>query len=84
MKKKFQYESDEELDNVKHNVQRRPVQLKILPPPDSLDFDLPEGHICLITDDGSLTTSQVAELLTDKGWKVVVLSFPNRLFSKHR
>ncbi|MBD2605617.1 acyltransferase domain-containing protein [Scytonema hofmannii FACHB-248] len=75
-KKKFQYESDEELDNVKHNVQRRPVQLKILPPPDSLDFDLPEGHICLITDDGSLTTSQVAELLTDKGWKVVVLSFP--------
>jgi polyketide-type polyunsaturated fatty acid synthase PfaA len=75
-KKKFQYESDEELDNVKHNVQRRPVQLKILPPPDSLDFDLPEGHICLITDDGSLTTSQVAELLTNKGWKVVVLSFP--------
>jgi polyketide-type polyunsaturated fatty acid synthase PfaA len=75
-KKKFQYESDEELDNVKHNVQRRPVQLKILPPPDSLDFNLPEGHICLITDDGSLTTSQVAELLTDKGWKVVVLSFP--------
>ncbi len=75
-KKKFQYESDEELDNVKHNVQRRPVQLKILPPPDSLDFDLPEGHICLITDDGSLTTSQVAELLTEKGWKVVVLSFP--------
>ncbi|MGI2903623.1 beta-ketoacyl synthase N-terminal-like domain-containing protein [Tolypothrix sp. VBCCA 56010] len=78
-KKKFQYESDEELDNVKHNVQRRPVQLKILPPPDSLDFNLPEGHICLITDDGSLTTSQVAELLIDKGWKVVVLSFPQSI-----
>ncbi|MGI8500351.1 MAG: acyltransferase domain-containing protein, partial [Hassallia sp.] len=78
-KKKFQYESDEELDNVKHNVQRRPVQLKILPPPDSLDFDLPEGHICLITDDGSLTTSQVAQFLTEKGWKVVVLSFPQSI-----
>ena len=78
-KKKFQYESDEELDNVKHNVQRRPVQLKILPPPDSLDFTLAEGHICLITDDGSLTTNQVAELLIEKGWKVVVLSFPQSI-----
>jgi NAD(P)-dependent dehydrogenase (short-subunit alcohol dehydrogenase family) len=41
-----------------------------------LDFTLPEGHICLITDDGSLTTSQVAQSLIESGWKVVVLSFP--------
>ncbi len=61
------------------NVTRRPAKLKFLPPPDSLDFALPEGHIGLITDDGSLTTSQVAQSLIDRGWKVVVLSFPQSL-----
>jgi polyketide-type polyunsaturated fatty acid synthase PfaA len=61
------------------NVTRRPAKLKFLPPPDSLDFTLPEGHIGLITDDGSLTTSQVAQSLIDRGWKVVVLSFPQSL-----
>jgi hypothetical protein len=31
----------------------------------------------LITDDGSLTTVKLAQSLTAKGWKVVVLSFPH-------
>lgn len=31
----------------------------------------------MITDDGSLTTVELAQSLTAKGWKVVVLSFPH-------
>jgi acyl transferase domain-containing protein len=61
------------------NLPRRPVQLKTLPRPDFLEAQLPEGHIGLITDDGSLTTSKVVHALIEKGWKVVVLSFPESL-----
>jgi hypothetical protein len=69
--------------NVNLKVKRHPVQLKSLPtPPDYLEFTLPEGHICLITDDGSLTTSKLAHSLTDKGWKVVVLNFPSSAVSQ--
>ncbi|MBD2470505.1 type I polyketide synthase [Nostoc sp. FACHB-145] len=64
------------------NVARRPAQLKILPLPDSLEFSLPEGHICLITDDGSLTTSHVVQTLCDRGWKVVVLNFPQAIIAQ--
>ncbi|ALF52755.1 hypothetical protein ACX27_07635 [Nostoc piscinale CENA21] len=64
------------------NVARRPAQLKILPLPDSLEFSLPEGHICLITDDGSLTTSHVVQTLCDRSWKVVVLSFPQAIIAQ--
>ncbi|BAT52650.1 Beta-ketoacyl synthase [Nostoc sp. NIES-3756] len=78
-KKKSQPEREWEPVSIIENVQRRPAKLKYLPAPDSLDFSLPEGHICLITDDGSLTTSQVAQSLTERGWKVVVLSFPQSL-----
>ncbi len=41
-----------------------------------LDFILPEKHICLLSDDRSPTTSQLTQSLTELGWKVVVLSFP--------
>ncbi|MEA5503216.1 beta-ketoacyl synthase N-terminal-like domain-containing protein [Halotia wernerae UHCC 0503] len=78
-KKNSQPQFDKQLDQVNHNIQRLPVKLKNLPPPDSLDFTLPEGHIALITDDGSLTTSKLAHSLTEQGWKVVVLSFPQSL-----
>ncbi|WP_414755457.1 beta-ketoacyl synthase N-terminal-like domain-containing protein [Anabaena sp. CCY 9910] len=78
-KKKSQSERDWQPVSIIGNVPRRPAKLKYLPTPDSLDFSLPEGHICLITDDGSLTTSQVAQSLTERGWKVVVLSFPQSL-----
>ncbi|MBD2302192.1 type I polyketide synthase [Nostoc sp. FACHB-190] len=64
------------------SVARRPAQLKILPLPDSLEFSLPEGHICLITDDGSLTTSHLVQTLCDRGWKVVVLSFPQAIIAQ--
>jgi polyketide-type polyunsaturated fatty acid synthase PfaA len=75
-KKKYQSELDDEPINIEHNVKRRPAQLKFLPPPDQLDFTLPEGHIGVITDDGSLTTSVVVQSLIERGWQIVVLSFP--------
>jgi len=47
-----------------------------------LDFTLPEKYICLLTDDGDLTTAQLAQSLTDRSWKVVVLSFPQSLIAQ--
>ncbi|WP_375471685.1 beta-ketoacyl synthase N-terminal-like domain-containing protein [uncultured Nostoc sp.] len=67
---------------LEHNIQRHPVKLKSLPQPDYLDFTLPEGHIALITDDGSLTTYKLTESLIEKGWKVVVISFPQSLIAQ--
>ena len=58
------------------NIRRSIAKLQQLPTPDSLEFSLPENHIVLITDDGSSTTEKLAESLTAKGWKTVVLSFP--------
>jgi hypothetical protein len=49
---------------------------KILPPPDSLRFDMPEKHICLITDNGTPLTAELTQALLAKNWPVVVLRFP--------
>jgi polyketide-type polyunsaturated fatty acid synthase PfaA len=57
-------------------VPRGLARLKRLPLPDALDFRLPEGHVCVVTDDGTSNTVGVAEALVEKGWRVVVLSFP--------
>ncbi|KOP25589.1 polyketide synthase [Hapalosiphon sp. MRB220] len=78
-KKKQQHEPVNQPDELVPNVQRRPAKLQILPPPDFWEFPIPEGHIALITDDGSLTTTKVAELLSQRGWKVVVLNLPPSL-----
>ncbi|WP_414548492.1 beta-ketoacyl synthase N-terminal-like domain-containing protein [Anabaena sp. CCY 0017] len=75
-KKKPQQEFSYQPVQVIDGVTRRPAKLQFLPPPDSLDFALPEGHVSVITDDGSLTTSQLAQTLSERGGKVVVLSFP--------
>ncbi|AKG23070.1 type I polyketide synthase [Calothrix sp. 336/3] len=61
------------------DIQRRPAELQFLPPPDFWEFSLPEGYIALITDDGSFTTTKLAELMQKRGWKVVVLNFPPSL-----
>jgi polyketide-type polyunsaturated fatty acid synthase PfaA len=61
------------------NLPRRPVKLKTLPRPDFWECKPPEGHIGLITDDGSLTTTKLTHALIKKGWKVVLLSFPQSL-----
>ena len=58
------------------NIRRSIAKLQQLPTPDSLEFSLLENHIALITDDGSSTTEKLAESLTGKGWKTVVLTFP--------
>ncbi len=49
---------------------------KILPPPDRMEFRLPEGHSCLVTDDGSPLTGRLVQQLSNLGWPVVVMRFP--------
>lgn len=86
-KKKPQHNHSQQLTKAQitktqNNPLRRQVKLKVLPKPDFLNFQLPEGHIALITDDGSLTTSKLVQSLIDFGWKIVVLSFPQSLISQ--
>jgi acyl transferase domain-containing protein/acyl carrier protein len=64
------------------SILRNPVRLKYLPEPDVLDFTLPDNHIALLTDDGSLTTAKLAETLFKRGWKTVVLTFPSTVIAK--
>ncbi len=45
-----------------------------LPAPDFLEVAPPEGHICLIGDDGTPLVAAVAEALTARGWRVVAWS----------
>jgi acyl transferase domain-containing protein/acyl carrier protein len=61
---------------IEGSVPRGIARLERLPPPDALEFSLPEGHVCLVTDDGTSRTVGLAEALVEKGWKVVVLSLP--------
>ncbi|BAY76692.1 beta-ketoacyl synthase [Nostoc linckia NIES-25] len=68
--------------NAQSQILRSPVRLKYLPEPDVLDFTLPDEHIALLTDDGSLTTAKLAEILYKRGWKIVVLSFPQSLIAQ--
>ena len=51
------------------------MRLKYLPEPDWIEFKLPPKHICLLTDDGSPLTGELAQTLTQQGWQVVVISF---------
>ncbi|MFN6497359.1 MAG: beta-ketoacyl synthase N-terminal-like domain-containing protein [Nostoc sp. DedQUE01] len=78
-KKKYESEFVQQPPELEHSIQRYPAKLRTLPKPDYLDFTLPEGHITLITDDGSLTTSKLTESLVAEGSKVVVISFPQSL-----
>ena len=52
-----------------------------IPLPDELEFQLPEGSTCLITDDGTATTARVAQTLAERGWQVVVLRLPTSLIA---
>lgn len=81
-KKKSEPEFVQQPPELEHTIQRHPVKLRSLAQPDYLDFTLPEGHIGLITDDGSLTTYKLTESLIEKGWKVVVISFPQSLIAQ--
>ena len=59
-----------------HNIKRGVAGLKWLPDPDFMELELPSGHICLVTDDGSEGSLKLAQTLQAKGWPVVVFSFP--------
>ncbi|MGC9400137.1 MAG: hypothetical protein ACP5HM_13500 [Anaerolineae bacterium] len=52
------------------------MTLHPLPAPDILEYTLPEGHCCLITDDGSRMSTALASALARRDWKPVLLSFP--------
>ncbi|WP_445636366.1 Polyketide synthase [Nostoc sp. DSM 114161] len=78
-KKKYESEFVQQPPELESSIARYPAKLRTLPKPDYLDFTLPEGHITLITDDGSLTTSKLTESLIAEGSKVVVISFPQSL-----
>ena len=49
---------------------------KPLPPPDRLVWAPPPDHVCLLTNDGSGLTAELAGSLEAEGWKVAVLGFP--------
>jgi len=59
-----------------HNIQQHQVKLKPLPTPDYLELAWPSDQICLLTNDGTSTTTALAKRLVEQGWKVVVLNFP--------
>lgn len=63
-------------DGPQQPIPRSEVVLKFLPSPDWLEIALPQGHICLLTDDGTEMTASLSSSLRAQGWPVVVLSFP--------
>jgi len=81
-KKMLQNAPQSHQSDLNHNILRCLVRLKTQPSPDFFDFTLPDEAVALITDDGSLTTSKLAHSLTERGWKVVVLSFPQFLIAE--
>ncbi|MCC5615737.1 hypothetical protein LC605_11780 [Nostoc sp. CHAB 5836] len=79
LKKNASAWSDNQELQINHHIRRCLVKLIPLPIPDFWQFPLPEFHTCLLTDDGSLTTNRLAKLLSEGGWRVVVLSFPKSI-----
>ncbi|MCP4692078.1 MAG: SDR family NAD(P)-dependent oxidoreductase, partial [Desulfobacterales bacterium] len=69
----------EDADRVPQAVARP----RFLPAPDFLECTMPANHICLLTDDGSRLTVELAEALEKKGWKPAVLSFPPATIPQH-
>jgi NAD(P)-dependent dehydrogenase (short-subunit alcohol dehydrogenase family) len=65
-------------------AQRSEARLKFLPTPDELECAFDSSSICLLTDDGSWLSLQVAQSLIQRGWKVVVLSFPKFVIPETR
>ena len=53
------------------------VKLRPLAAPDVLEFQLPDKHCCIVTDDGSRISIDLATHLVTRGWRVVVLRYFN-------
>ena len=58
-------------------MDRREVCLCKLPAPDMLEFNLAPDAMCVITDDGTPLTAQLASALCDRQWRVSVLPLPH-------
>lgn len=82
LKKNALRQRDYQQPRLEHNIRRCLVKLTHLPTPDFWEFPLPCFRTCLLTDDGSLTTNRLAKLLSERGWQVVVLTFPQSIVSK--
>jgi len=65
-----------------HAITRNVVHVKSLPMPDFLAFAASKTAVCLLTDDGTALTTNVANALLGRGWKVAVLSFPQSLVAE--
>lgn len=63
-------------------VSCHPVRLKALPRPDRLKLAFTREHVCLVTDDGTTTTTEVVAALNTLGCRVVVLSFPTTVVTE--
>jgi NAD(P)-dependent dehydrogenase (short-subunit alcohol dehydrogenase family) len=70
------------LTPLQHDIPRMAAQVRYLPEPDYTDLNLPEGSVCVVTDDGTELTAQVADRLRDDGVNVVVLGMPSALVPK--
>ncbi|HHS95287.1 MAG TPA: SDR family NAD(P)-dependent oxidoreductase, partial [Phaeodactylibacter sp.] len=60
-----------------YQVERKQISLQYLPHPDHLEFQLPESHHLLLTNEGSSLTPKVISTLEAKGNKVVVMNLPS-------
>jgi hypothetical protein len=58
-----------------NSISSKKVLLKPLAAPDFLEFDLPDNHCCLISDDGSQLSHDLVFKLQNRGWRVVVMRY---------
>lgn len=66
------------------SLERTPVHLKKLPLPDQLTLSPDPKRPIILSDDGTKFTAETAARLSDQGWKVVVWSYPEGLYSAGR
>lgn len=52
-----------------------------IPAPDRLVLPTGINRTCLLTDDGTPVTGKLANLLTEAGWQVVILTFPQSILT---
>jgi hypothetical protein len=55
------------------------VRIRPLPEPDTQDYTLPAGYVCLLTDDGTDLTGALAAQFMALHWPVMLLQFPREL-----
>ena len=47
-----------------------------------MEYELPAGHVCLLTDDGTDLTLRTLQKLEQRGWPVVVIRFPQQVVER--